>query len=88
MLESIFLMMMSMGFILFVLAVYEKSVVFSMTSILMWIMVLAGLVYIEVPGGSTHTEMGMLGVALGYIFMNIIWILVQWGYLMKTWRSP
>lgn len=88
MLESIFITIMAMGFILFVLAIYEESIVFSATSLLMWIMVLAGVVYIEVAGGSSHSEIGMVGVALGFIFINVIWIIIQFMNFQKKRGLP
>lgn len=88
MLESIFLMLMCMGFLLFIIGIFEESIIFSSVSILLWIMVMAGLVYIEVPYHTAYTELGLIGVSLGFIFINIMWILVQYGYLIEDWQHP
>lgn len=90
MLESVFIMMMAMGFVLFILAIFEESIVFSATSLLMWIMVLAGVVYIEVPGAgdSTYSETGLVGIALAFIFINIIWLIIQYLNFQKRGNIP
>lgn len=89
MLESIFIMMMSMGFVLFILAVYDESIIFAATSLLMWIMTLAGSVYIQVPGsGDSYNEMGIVGIALAFIFMNILWLVIQFLNYQKVNRLP
>lgn len=72
MLESVFIIIMAMGFVLFVLAVYEESIVFSATSMLMWVIVMAGHIAIEVPTDTFYYEPGMLAVSLAFIFLNVI----------------
>jgi len=79
MLESILIIMMCMGFVLFLLGITEKSVVFSATSMLMWIVAMAGQQYIEVPtDASTYTETAVFAVALGMIIINVIWIILRY----------
>ena len=79
MLESILVIMIAMGFVMFILGVTEKSIVFSATSMLMWIVVLAGQQYIEVPNdASTYTETAVFAVALGLIIINVVWIIIRY----------
>ena len=68
-----------MGFVLFVLGIELESITYSATSILMWIIVLAGQIYIEVPtAADTYSEMAIFGVALAFIFINVIWIVLRY----------
>lgn len=77
MLESVFIIIMAMGFVLFILGISEKSIVYTATSLLMWIVVLAGHLYIEVPTDSTtYTEGAVFAVALGFIFIDVIWLII------------
>jgi len=73
MLESVFIMIMAMGFVAFILAVYEESIIFSGVSILMWLIILAGFLAIEVPSDTYYQEWALFGVSLGFILINIVW---------------
>jgi len=74
MIESVFIISMAMGFILFILAIEQKSVVYSLTSLLMWIFTWAGSVYIRSPGTTeAFNEFGMTGICLAFIIINIMW---------------
>lgn len=78
MLESIFIIIMLMGFVLFLIAVLEKNLVFSLTSLLMWIIVLASHMYIEVPGDTYYAEYALFGVSLAFIIINVLWIILMY----------
>jgi len=77
MLESVFIMFIAMGFVLFILGIERYSITYSITSILMWIVILAGQLYIEVPNDVAYSEPAFYGVGLGFIIVNIIWIVIQ-----------
>ena len=76
MLESIFIIIMLMGFVLFLISVMEKNIIFCLTSLLMWIIVLATHMYIEVPGDTYYAEYALFGVAFAFIVINIIWAIL------------
>lgn len=77
MLESVFIMFIAMGFVLFILGIERHSITYSITSVLMWIVILAGQIYIEVPNDTSYGEPAFYGVAIGFIVVNIIWIVIQ-----------
>lgn len=77
MLESVFIFIMAIGFVSFVLAIQNKSIVFSAVSLLMWIVTLAGQLYIEVPSDTNYSEPALFAVALGFIIINVIWMVVH-----------
>ena len=79
MIESVLIIMICMGFVLFLLGITEKSIVFSATSLMTWIVVMAGQQYIQVPNDTnTYTEFALFAVALGFVFINVIWIIVRY----------
>ena len=76
MLESIFIVIVMMAFILFVLAVFDENVIFAATSFLLWMIIFAQSFYIEVPCDTYYTEYGLNAISLAFIFINLIWMLV------------
>ena len=79
MLESIFILTIAMAFVLFVLSILDENLMFSSTSLLMWIIVMAGQLYIEVPGDTTYSEIPFFSISLGFILILIIWTIVLWA---------
>jgi len=77
MIESVFIMMMAMGFIAFILAIESDSIVYSAISMLLWIIVMAGHVYIQVPGDTYYNEVAMFPLSFGMIILNVLWLIVQ-----------
>jgi len=88
MLDSIFIIIILMAFVLFLLGIIEENIIFSGSSILMWIIVMAGHLYIEVPGDTSYTENALLPVSIGFIFINIIWILILFFDLKERRKLP
>jgi len=86
MLESVFIMLIAMGFVAFVLSVMDENIVLSGVSLLMWIVVLAGQVYIQVPTDTYYDEPALYAVSLGFIFINIIWMIVLY-FDFQFWKS-
>jgi hypothetical protein len=79
MIESVFLTMLSIGFVSFVLGIERDNLIYYLVSILMWIVVLASHVFIQVPIiDDAFYEMGLLPVSLGFIFINIILIITHY----------
>jgi len=77
MLESIFILIVAIGFVSFVLAIMEQSMVFSAVSLLMWIITLAGQLYIEVPTDTAYSEPALFPLAFGFIMINVIWLIIN-----------
>jgi len=88
MLESIFIIIVAMGFIAFILAVYEESIIFTAVSMLMWIIVMAGFLAIEVPSDTYYQEWSMFGVSLGFIFIDIAWMIKLYLDYKRDMRLP
>jgi len=80
MLESVFIILLCMGFILLLLGIELKTVLYNWVSILMWIVVLAAYLNIEVPSDTYYQEWTMLPLSLGFIIINIIVIVTNYLY--------
>ena len=76
MILDIYLMLIAMGFILFIIGVERWSIVYAGTSFLMWIIIFAASFYIEVPGIDEYTDYTINAVSLAFIFINIIIMLM------------
>ena len=61
-----------------VLGILDKSIVFSALSMLMFIVTLAGQIYIQVPTDTIYSEPALFAVSLGFIFINVIWIILRY----------
>jgi len=86
MLESVFIVSICAGFIFFILTIEEENIVYSFLSLLMWIIVLAGMIYVEVPSDTYYAEWAYFAVALGMIFINIAWEIILYMDL-DYWRK-
>ena len=78
MLESIFIFMAAIAFVLFVLGIFEKSITFSAMSLITWIIVMANSLFVEVPADTDYSEIGFSAFCLAFIFANILWIIIQY----------
>ncbi len=88
MLESIFIITIAMAFVLFVLSIVDENIIFSGTSLLMWIIVMAGQLYIVVPGESTtYSEIPFFAVSLGFMLILVVWTIVLWADLNYWQRN-
>ncbi len=78
MIESVFMMLMGMAFILFILGVEGRSIMYSFTSLMLWMITMAQSLYIHVPGDTSYQEWSLNAFALAFIFINIINIVMIW----------
>jgi hypothetical protein len=78
MLESVFLLTLAAGFLFFILSVELQSIVYGAVSLLMWIVALAGHVYIQVPSDTYYYEPAVFGISLGMILITVIWLILQY----------
>ena len=69
---------MGMGFFTNIMAKLSdndfEAIVEYMTAIILWLAVMAGLVYVQVPSDTYYLEYGLVGIALLFIFKSIVGI--------------
>lgn len=88
MLQSVFITLIIMAFVLFILGIERHNVVFSATSILLWLLTMVSQIYVEVPGNGSFDEPSIHPIALGMIIINIIWIIVNWSDISYWKKQP
>ena len=87
MLESVFILSICAGFIFFILGIEQENVVYALTSMLMWIVVLAGHIYVVVPNAEGYYyEIGFFAISLGFIMINVIWVIILY-FDLDYWRN-
>jgi len=94
MLEGIWIAILFVAVIFQVIAIYEKSIVFSVFTIMFWLVLMAECLSIEWPfysqvynatannittseGVITFSYPGVGALLIGFIFINIVWAIIQ-----------
>ncbi len=83
MIESVVMMMLGMAFILFIIGIELESVVFTATSLLLWLIILVGSLWIWVPGDAGYTEYGLNAVSLAFVFIDVVWLILLYANFKK-----
>lgn len=83
MLESIFVILLAVAVITFFLAIFEEKIIWSGTSLLLWLIIFAEAVNIEVPGDTTYTEYGLNAVCYAFIFLNVLYMVITVSPFLK-----
>jgi len=95
MLESIFITMFIVGFLSFVLAIDKKALAYSGASFIIFIVLMAQSVFVEVPflaatnatnyttGNQQHMELSVVAICLFFVIMNVIFMLLR----LVAWRK-
>ena len=88
MIESIYLWFMSAGLILLILGIELERITYNSISILMWIMVLASNIFIEIPSISdSYDEPSLMIISFGMIIINAISIIYQYTQNVTDTRT-
>ena len=72
MLESVFIVLLIVGFLIFMWAIEKKSYVLSLLSAIFWMIVYAQSWQIEVPCDTSYTEPGISALAIGFVLISIV----------------
>ena len=76
MIESIFIVTMCMGFVTLILAIDNDNIYYALMSLLLWIVILATHIYIQVPTvDDAFYEPALLPISVGFIFINVLFII-------------
>ena len=105
MLESIWIAILFVAVIFQLLAIYEKSIIFSVFTTMFWLVLMVEALAIEWPyysqvynvssnniitseGVVYFSHPGLGALFLGFIFINIIWSIVQFMDFQERNRLP
>jgi len=74
MIESLFIVMIAIAFLLFVLGIEKgvEGIMYAGVSLMLWIMLMAQSFYIEVPLDAAYNEAGFRAFCLIFIFVNLV----------------
>ena len=94
MLSDIFILLFVIAFIIQVIAIWEKSIIFSVLAIMFWLVLMANALYIEVPyvtsyvndtgvqnvttGAHIYSDVGLGMLLLGFVFFDVVWIILMY----------
>lgn len=76
MLDSIFILIFIVAFVTTILAYENKSIIYSMLSLILWLIIMAQSLWITDIAGNNYTEYGVSAVCLAFIFVNIIMLII------------
>ena len=76
MLDSIFVMLFVIAFVLTVLTIQEKSIVYGMIGLVAWLILFAQSLWITDIAENTYSEYGVSAFCLAFIFTHIILLII------------
>jgi len=85
MIESVFIMTLIMGFIFFIISIFEERlhrVILAGMALETWLMIFANVHYIVVPGDTSYSDLGFNAFCLVFIFVSILLMVI--GYMEQT----
>lgn len=74
MIESLFIMLVAIAFLLFILGIEKGNdgSIYTGVSLILWIMLMAQSFYIEVPLDTSYNEAGFRAFCFAFILLNLI----------------
>ena len=76
MLDSIFIAMLMISFILTLVTVFEKSLVFNFIALMCWLVLFGQSLYITDVSGTAYSEYGVSALCLCFVFVHVILTIV------------
>lgn len=83
MLESVFIVLLAIAFVLFILGIEAESKIYCMISLVLWVIIFAQSLWITVPTDTTYSELSLSAISLIFVFSNLIYLLA----LQFDWRK-
>lgn len=87
MIESLFVVLILIAFILMIFAIMEESLIFSVLDAILWLFLMINSLYIEVPFSTTdniYMEYAFSGLCMAFVMTNIIFALIQFTNFKKA----
>ena len=83
MLDGIFVSLFLIGFILTIIAEEQESIVYSMISLIIWLVLFPQSLWITDVGGTTYNEFGLSAICLGFVLVNVILLILH----IMAWKK-
>lgn len=78
MLESTFIFLAAIAFVVFILHYFDRGHILGFLSVMLWMLVLINSLYIWVPGDTDYSDWVFNIFPLAFIFTNIMIIIFQY----------
>lgn len=104
MLDSLFVIFLIITVIFQIIAVYEKSIIFTMSSLIFWLVLMANSLFIEVPytvgylndtgdiniisQSHSYTDYGLSALCLIFVFVNILLMIMNYTQWKEESQIP
>jgi len=91
MIESLFIVLILIAFILMIFAISEKSIIFSVLDAILWLFLMVNSLYVEVPfsvADNTYTEYAFSGLCIAFVMIDIVYAVVQFMDFKRKSRMP
>ena len=79
MILDIFMLWIIVGVILLILGIELENIVYSMLSVIVFVIILIQSLWIEVPGIADYVDYTSSAMSLAFIFTNIVWLLMMYS---------
>jgi len=84
MIESVFIIMLIVGFIIFMWAIEKKSYVLCILSVIFWLFIYLQSWQITVPCDQDYYEPGLSALSLLFVFIGIVFAIY---YMLQTYYT-
>ena len=88
MLDSIFLVLFIGSFLLTVLGEREDSVGYNMMALVIWVVLFVQSLWIQDVAGNVYNEFGLSAICLGFVFVNLFFVLDYFFDFRKARQGP
>ena len=79
MIESLFIILIAMAFVMFILQNSTDNQIYGIMSIVLWLLVMGQSIYIQVPGVTdTYSEVMLSALPLAFIFSGVVLMIVRY----------
>jgi len=72
MLDSIFIVLLIVGFLLTLISHEEESMIYSMLALVIWLVLFVQSLWIVDVGGTVYNEFGLSAICLGFVLVNLV----------------
>ena len=88
MLDSIFIAILMIAFILTLVTVYEKSLVFCFIALMCWLVIFGQSLYITDVAGTEYSEYGVSALCLCFVFTHVVLTIVYFMDYKESHMMP
>ena len=88
MIIDLFIAMLLIALILTILTVYDRSIMFAMIGLILWLLLMAQSLSLTDVAGNTYNEYGVSAFTLAFVFTHIILLIIYYMDLKFKTKFP